>query len=184
MSSFMRSRLARVTMLVALAGLGVTGLAYATAPSDQGPFPLTSVPDCLATVPAPPGGAHLCKVHPFAGPTVPWQASTGEWIVIRAGFYYPDPSAQAECQADQASVVATITIDGKNVPVDTIPCTVGTGPYTGYWPLDYRALSHPLTPGVHNIVETLTWTTTTASEPAGFTYTLPATLTVVNGAGK
>jgi hypothetical protein len=124
-------------------------------------------------------------VHPFAGPDVPWLASSGEWVVIRAGFYYPDdPTAQADCQADQASVVATVTIDGKKLPVQTIPCTEGTGDFAGDWPLDFRALSHPLTPGVHNIVETLTWTTATSSAPAGFTYTLPATLTVTNGAAN
>ena len=71
-------------------------------PTDQGPFPLSSVPDCLTAAPNT-GGAHICKVR-AAGGIASWQALTGEWIVIRAAA---GENTLADCSADQASIVPT-----------------------------------------------------------------------------
>lgn len=165
MKSITRVRLMRVAVLMALTGLVVTGVAYATPPSDQGPSPLATVPDCKAPV-ADTGGAHICKVRAVLGGN--WQAGTGEWIVVRAGS---GSDTQAACLADEATIVATITIDGKNLPVDTISCAFVAA--FGGWFVDWRALSHPLPKGDHAIVET--WYVGGVAVA-----TFPATLTVSN----
>jgi hypothetical protein len=139
-------------------------------PTDQGPFPLSSVPDCLTAAPNT-GGAHICKVR-AAGSIASWQASIGEWIVIRAAA---GENTLADCSADQASIVPTITIDGTSLPVDVTPCAFHAGAYY----VDYRALSHPLPKGDHAISESL-YFTTDAGAPTGTTLTFSTTLTVAN----
>ena len=160
-----------MTFVLVLGGLGATA-AFAAPPTDQGPFPLSSVPDCKTGVPDT-GGAHICKVRAAVGGS--WQAGTGEWIVIRAATGQP---TQAACLADQGSIVATITIDGKSLPVDTIPCAFDAG--SGLWFVDYRALSHPLPKGNHAISESWYFTIDANGVPAGATFTFTATLTVSN----
>ena len=175
MKAHLRFRFLPVLIFVLLAGLAATA-AFAAPPTDQGSFPLSSVPDCKATVPDNPGGAHICKVRAAAGGE--WQAATGEWIVIRSGFAPDMPdTTQATCLAYQASIVATIRIDGKNLPVDTIPCEF-IGPPSNFWFLDYRALSHPLPPGVHAISVSFVFTTAVGPNAAGTTITDSATLTI------
>ena len=137
-------------------------------PTDQGSFPLSSVPDCLTAAPNT-GGAYICKVR-AAGGIASWQASTVEWIVIRAAA---GENTLAACSADRASIVPTITIDGTRLPVDVIPCAF----YAGAYYVDYRALSHPLPNGDHAISESL-YFTTDAGDPAGTTLTFSTTLTV------
>src|SRR5581483_8433483 len=102
MTSCLRFRFSSALVLLVLAGLGVTQSASATPPSAAGPFPLASVPECLATA-QDTGGARICQVRQ-AFPGTPWQAATGEWIVVRntAGS-----ASQATCLATQGSVVAT-----------------------------------------------------------------------------
>jgi hypothetical protein len=164
-------------LLLVLAGV-VAAAAFATPPSDQGPYPLDSVPDCVAAAPDT-GGAHICKVHPFAA-GVPWQAGTGEWVVIRgAEFAFGTADDHATCLAIQASLKVTITIDGNSLPVDNIPCAFNAAANT--WITDWRALSHPLPKGAHAIVETLVFTTAVDSIfSAGDTITANGTLTVSN----
>jgi hypothetical protein len=157
-----------VLMFLVLAGLAATA-AFAAPPTDQGSFPLSSVPDCQATAPDT-GGAHICKVRAAAGGD--WQAGSGEWIVIRAGF----GNTQATCLAYQVSVVATITIDGKTLSVDTIPCEYIAS--SDFWFVDYRALSYPLPPGDHAIQASFYFTTAVDIHPAGSTLIDNATLTV------
>jgi hypothetical protein len=157
-------------MLPVLAVLWAAQLVYASPPSDAGSFPLSAVPDCVATAPDT-GGAHICKVRAAVGGQ--WQAGTGEWIVIRAA---KGSTTQAGCLTDTASIVPTITIDGNSLPVDTIPCELNVA--SGLWFIDYRALSHPLPPGDHAIVESWYFTTNDGSNLAGTTITFNATLTV------
>jgi hypothetical protein len=165
-----------VLVLFVLVGLGATA-AFAAAPTDQGAFPLNSVPDCVAGAPDT-GGAHICKVHPFA--SGPWQASTGEWILVRGAIWAVGGGAdEALCLAIQSSLDVTITIDGNSLPVDNIPCAFDAA--DGIWVSDWRALSPPLPPGDHQIVQTLVFTTAIPALgiSAGSTSTPSATLTVV-----
>jgi hypothetical protein len=156
--------------LLALAGLGVTQLASANPPSAAGPFPLASVPDCIATAPDT-SGAHICQLHQTS-PSTPWQAATGEWIVIRN----PSGSAsQATCLATQASVVATFTLDGDPIPVEVTPCAETAG----LWWVEWRALSHPLPPGDHAVAMSRYYTTAVGGFPAGASLTFRETLTVL-----
>jgi len=91
-----------------------------------------------------------------------WQASTGEWIVVRLGDAEtvdpanPDAAKQL-CEELQASIVATITLDGQSLPVSTIPCELhpGNDGNPDVWFVDWRALSQPLTPGGHTF--TVSW---------------------------
>jgi hypothetical protein len=158
-----------VCTIAALAVLGAAGTAHASPPSDAGPFPLSTVPDCLTAAPDS-GGPHVCKVRPAFG-LADWQAGAGEWIVVRVGDAEPD---QAGCLAVQASVVATITVDGTTLPVDTTPCQFSAGS----WVVDYRALSHPLAPGDHAISTSWYFTTAAVGNAAGSTLTFGTTLTV------
>lgn len=174
MKAHLRFRFLPVLIFVVLAGLAATA-AFAAPPTDQGSFPLSSVPDCTTTA-LNKGGVHICKVRAAVGGD--WQAATGEWIVIRSGFAPDMPdTTQATCLAYQASIVATITIDGKNLPVDTIPCElIPNSP--DFWFVDYRVLSHPLPPGVHAISASFVFTTAVGPNLAGTTITDSATLTV------
>ena len=172
MKVHVRFRFLPVLMLLVLAGVAAAA-AFAAPPSDQGPFPLSSVPDCLTAAPDT-GGAHICKVRAAAG-VANWQASTGEWIVIRAAI---GENTLADCSADQASIAPTITIDGKSLPVDVTPCAFDTG--SGFWFVDYRALSHPLPKGNHAISESWYFTTDAPGAPAGTTVPFSTTLTVSN----
>ena len=149
-----RQRLSRLAVvLVAAVGVSsVTQTATASPPTD-----LTSLgpllPDCTASAPDT-SGAHICWVTPLRPG---WQASTGEWIVIRVGDAISvDPAnpnaARTRCEQEQASIVATTTLDGVSLPVDTIACELrlsGDPAQPDVWFVDYRALSHPLTPGEH-----------------------------------
>ena len=172
MTSHLSFRFSSVLMLLVLAGLGMTQLASATPPSAAGPFPLASVPECLATA-QDTGGAHICQLRQTF-PGTSWQAETGEWIVIRntAGS-----ASQATCLATQESVVATFAIDGEPIPVELIPCAETAG----LWWVEWRALSHPVTPGVHAISMSRYYTTAVGGFPAGATLTFHETLTVVPG---
>ena len=124
-------------------------IAFASSPSDLTPLG-PSLPSCVAGAPDT-SGAHICWVTPLRPG---WQASTGEWIVVRVGNAAEvDPSnpdaARILCAQLQASVVATITLDAEPLPVDTIPCELRPGS-PAVWFVDWRALSHPLTPGDHS----------------------------------
>lgn len=174
-------RLMSALLLPVVAAFAATQVVYASPPSDQGAFPLSSVPDCTTSLPAT-GGAFLCKAQIFGEPTQ--QAPAGEWIVIRGGIgVTPDEAdgygtPQDVCLAFQAGFRITMTIDGRAVPVDTIPCAY-YAPLDA-WFVDYRTLSHPLTPGVHTITQT--WYATVdlpEDTPAGYTEVDTITLTVV-----
>jgi len=160
-----------VMLVLVLGGLGATA-AFASPPSDQGPFPLSSVPDCKTGAPDT-GGAHICKVRVAIGGN--WQAGTGEWIVVRLANGL---DTQAKCLSDQASIVATITIDGTSLPVDVISCAFNAD--SGLWFVDYRALSQPLPKGEHAISESFYYTTDSNGVTAGTTETFTATLAVSN----
>jgi hypothetical protein len=134
------------------------------------------VPDC--TTAANTGGAHICKVRVVAGGN--WRAEPGEWIVIRAAVGHDGAKAKATCMANQAAAVVTITIDGRQHPVDTIPCALDSGRYE----VDWRALSHPLTPGRHIIVETWYFPRATPDWPAGATAVWLAALTIAPKPGS
>jgi len=179
-------RIARLAAVVAALGVVVaaTQTAAASPPTDLAPLG-PSLPSC--TVGAPDtSGAHVCWVTPLrAG----WQASTGEWITVRVGdAINVDPAnpgaAQSLCEQVQASVVATITIDGDSLPVDTIPCVLhpSSDPtQPDVWFVDWRGLSHPLTPGVHTF--SISWFFTSTVDgigTAGDTATFgPQTVTVM-----
>lgn len=181
MRGHLRFRFLPMLLLMVLAGLAASA-AFAVPPTDQGLFPLDSVPDCVAGTQIQ-GGAQICKVHPFAS-GVDWQATTGEWIVVRGTYYIygaGDALDQTYCQQIQSTLSVTFTIDGKTVPTDVIPCTYFGDPYDT-WIADFRALSHPLTPGTHTIVEKLVFTQDIGGVFfAGDTSTETGTLTVVNG---
>jgi hypothetical protein len=144
--------------------------ALASPPSDLVPLG-PSLPSCNATAPDT-SGAHQCWVTPLRGG---WQASTGEWIVVRVGDL---EATQSLCAQMQASVVATITLDGQSLPVDTIACQLRDD---GTWFVDWRALSVPLTPGTHTF--TASWYFTQSVDgiaSAGQTSQFPTqTLTVI-----
>ena len=173
-----RSLLVLVATLV-VAAVAATTKASASSPTDLvplGPF----LPPCAASAPDT-GGAHQCWVTPLRPG---WQASTGEWIVVRVGnAEQVDPAnpdaARTLCEQLQATVVATVTIDGNALPTDTIPCELHPGS-PDVWFVDWRALSPPLTPGTHTFSESWYFTNTvdgigTAGETSTFG---PQTLTV------
>lgn len=142
-----RSRFQAALMLPVLAALASTQVAYASPPSDQGTLPLPMA-DCAAGAPDT-GGAHICKLRIFD--TVNWQASTGEWIVVRGGT---GEVTLADCLSDQTGVVVTYAINGRTFPADTIPCQDFSAPGAPFFFVDWRLLSHPLPPGVYTFTET------------------------------
>jgi hypothetical protein len=163
-----------LALVFLVAAIAVAQTASASPPSDLGPLgPPPNVPNCTPGAPDTKG-AHICWVTPLRPG---WQASTGEWIVIRVGDASDvDPAnpgaAQARCEQLQASVVATITLDGQSLPVDTIPCEFQ--PQAGRWFVDFRALTHPLPPGEHTFSESWFFTTTVPGVAnAGETWTFP-----------
>lgn len=178
MTTYLKGRFLPVLAVVLVAILGVVGVASAAPPGDAGPSPL-NLPNCMAAQDT----GHICKVSPalasFTGQPVTWQATTGQWIVIRLGWIDPDPTI---CSAAQASLIVTITLDGKPFPVDTFPCQFQTGLATG-WIVDYRTLVHPLPPGEHSISVTSYFPTAIGYPgdytPAGTTVTDATTLTVI-----
>jgi hypothetical protein len=177
----MRRFMSFVTAFGALLAFG--SVASAMPPSDLVPTG-PSLPACMATAPDT-SGAHQCFVAPrFSG----WQASTGEWIVVRLGdAENVDPAnpdaAKTVCEEMQASVVATNTLDGQSLPVDTIPCELRprSNGNPDIWFVDWRSLSPPLTPGDHTF--TVRWYFTQTVEGianAGETLQFPTqTLTVI-----
>ena len=67
-------------LAISVAAFAVSSIASASPPTDLaplGPF----LPSCVAGAPDT-GGAHTCWVVPLRPG---WQASTGEWIVVRLG---------------------------------------------------------------------------------------------------
>ena len=169
-----------LVLVASVAVFAISSIASASAPTDLAPLgPL--LPSCTASAPDT-GGAHICWVTPLRPG---WQASTGEWIVVRLGDAEPvDPAnpdaAKTRCAQLQASIVATITLDGQSLPVDTIPCELHPGS-PDVWFVDWRALSHPLTPGEHTF--TVSWYFTQTVDGvanAGDTSVFPTrTLTVI-----
>lgn len=178
MKAYLKSRFVPVLAVVLLAALGTAEAAMAVPPSDAGSSPL-ALPNCMAGVDI----GQICKVSPafapFTGQPVTWQAKTGTWIVIRLGWIDPDP---ANCAATQATLILTITLDGKQLPVDTFGCQFETGLATG-WIVDYRALVQPLPPGEHSISVTSYFPVAIGYPgdyvPAGTTEIDSTTLTVV-----
>ena len=170
-------------LAASVAAFAVSSIASASPPSDLVPLG-PSLPSCVAGGPDT-RGAHICWVVPlFSG----WQASTGEWIVVRLGDAEPvDPAnpdaAKTVCEQFEASVVATITLDGLSLPVDTIPCALhpGRSGNPDVWFVDWRGLTQPLTPGEHTF--TVSWHFTQTVEGvanAGETRQFPTqTLTVI-----
>jgi hypothetical protein len=162
-------------LIASIAFVAVIQTAAASPPTDLAPLgPL--LPNCDSAAPDT-HGAHICWVVPLQ-PS--WQASTGEWIVVRAN----PGAAQSLCEQMQASVVATITLDGQSLPVDTIPCVLHPSPdptQPDVWRVDWRALSPPLTPGEHTFSASWFFTTTVdGNGTAGQTATFPtSTLTVM-----
>ena len=142
--------------MAALAVVAPTQSVLASPPSDLVPLG-PSLPSCNVGAPDT-RGVHICWVTPLRPG---WQASTGEWIVVRLGDAEAvDPAnpdtARTLCEELQASIVATITLDGESLPVDTIPCELHPGNGNpDVWFVDWRALSQPLTPGEHTF--TVSW---------------------------
>jgi hypothetical protein len=146
-------RLSRILsgLIATLALIAAPQSVLASPPNDLVPLG-PSLPSCTANAPDT-GGAHICWVTPLRPG---WQASTGEWIVVRLGNALTVDSANPEaaqtlCEELQAAIVATITLDGQSLAVDTIPCELhpGSSGNPDVWFVDWRALSHPLTPGGH-----------------------------------
>jgi hypothetical protein len=169
----MRSlRLAKpaLALLVSVAAIVAVHGAAASPPTDLAPLGPT-LPSCTASAPDV-SGAHVCWVIPIRPG---WQASTGEWIVVRIGDLEP---TQSLCEQMQASVVATLTLDGQSLPVDTIPCH---GSDANGWFVDWRALSPPLPPGEHPFSASWYFTATVDGiGTAGQTAVFPTqTLTVI-----
>src|SRR5438445_1791247 len=172
-----------LVLVASVAVFAISSIASASAPTDLAPLgPL--LPSCTASAPDT-GGAHICWVTPLRPG---WQASTGEWIVVRVGDAEAvDPSnpdaAKTLCEAFQAAIVATITLDGQSLPVDTIPCELhpGSGGNSDVWFVDWRALSQPLTPGQHTFSASWFFTQTVSGVAnAGDTSVFPTqTLTVI-----
>src|SRR6266516_6035545 len=99
--------------IAALAVVAPTQSVLASPPSDLVPLG-PSLPSCNVGAPDT-RGAHICWVTPLRPG---WQASTGEWIVVRVGNAAEvDPSnpdaAKVLCAQLQSSVVATITLDAE-----------------------------------------------------------------------
>jgi hypothetical protein len=107
-------------LIVTLAAFAVSAGASASPPSDLRPLGPSSLARCTASAPDQQG-AHICWVTPLRGS---WQASTGEWIVVRVGDF---ESTQSLCEQMQASVVATLTLDGQSLPVDTMTTSLRPG---------------------------------------------------------
>ena len=163
--------------------IAATQSVLASPPSDLVPLG-PSLPSCNVGAPDT-RGAHICWVTPLRPG---WQASTGEWIVVRLGDAEAvDPAnpdaARTLCEELQASIVATITLDGNSLPVDTIPCELhpGNNGNPGVWFVDWRGPSQPLTPGEHSF--TVSWfftQTVNGVANSGDTSVFPTqTLTVV-----
>jgi hypothetical protein len=178
-------RLSRIVsgLIATLALIAAPQSVMASPPDDRVPLG-PSLPSCTAVAPDT-RGAHVCWVTPLRPG---WQASTGEWIVVRLGDAEPvDPAnpeaAQALCEDLQAAIVATITLDGQSLPVDTIPCELhpGGNGNPDVWFVDWRALSQPLTPGGHAFTVSWFYTRTVPGfANAGDTAVFPTqTLTVI-----
>src|SRR5437763_7384682 len=173
----------QVVLVALVAVFAASSIASASPPSDLSPLgPM--LPSCVASAPDT-GGAHICWVTPLRSG---WQASTGEWIVVRLGDASSvDPTnpgaAETRCEQMQASIVATITLDGQSLPVDTIPCELhpGSNGNPDVWFVDWRALNQPLTPGQHTFSASWYFTQTVAGVAnAGDTSVFPTqTLTVI-----
>ena len=170
-------------LIAGLALIAGTQSALASPPSDLVPLG-PSLPSCIAGEPDT-RGAHICWVVPLRPG---WQASTGEWVVVRLGDAEPvDPNnpdaAKTLCEELQASIVATNTLDGQSLPVDTIPCELHPGKNgdPDVWFVDWRALSQPLMPGGHTFTASWFYTQTVAGVAnAGDTTVFPTqTLTVI-----
>ena len=167
-------------LAASVAAFAVSSVAAGSPPTDLPPLG-SFFPSCVAGA-LDTSGAHQCWVVPLRPG---WQASTGEWIVVRLGSAQAvDPSnpgaAKSLCEQLQASIVATITLDGQSLPADTIPCELHPGT-PDVWFVDYRALSHPLTPGEHTFTVSWYFTQTVDSiGNAGETSIFPTqTLTVI-----
>ncbi|TMC84860.1 MAG: hypothetical protein E6J06_05410 [Chloroflexi bacterium] len=170
-------------LVAMLALIAAPPSALAAPPSDLVPLG-PSLPSCIAGAPDTPG-AHICWVTPIRPG---WQASTGEWVVVRLGdAEQVDPAnpdaAKTLCEELQAAIVATITIDGQSLAVDTIPCELhpGSNGNPDVWFVDWRGLSQPLTPGQHTFTVSWYFTQTVPGfANAGDTSVFPTqTLTVI-----
>ena len=169
-------------LAASVAAFAVSSVAAGSPPTDLPPLG-SFFPSCVAGA-LDTSGAHQCWVVPLRPG---WQASTGEWIVVRLGDAEAvDPAnpdtARTLCEELQASIVATITLDGESLPVDTIPCELHPGNGNpDVWFVDWRALSQPLTPGEHTF--TVSWYFTQTVDGvanAGDTSVFPTrTLTVI-----
>jgi hypothetical protein len=169
-----------LVLAASVAAFAFSSIASASAPTDLAPLG-SLLPSCTASAPDT-AGAHICWVTPLRPG---WQASTGEWIVVRLGDAAPvDPAdpdaARTLCEQLQASIVATITLDGQPLAVDTIPCELHPG-NPDVWFVDWRALSRPLTPGEHTFTVTWYFTQTVAGVAnAGDTSVFPTqTMTAI-----
>jgi hypothetical protein len=159
-----RSRFLTAFLLPVIAALVSTQVAYASPPSDNGTLPLPMA-DCAAGAPDT-GGAHICKLRIFD--TVNWQASTGEWIVVRGG---DGEDTLTNCLSIQRGVVVTYTINGTTFPADTFPCQDLSSPGAPFFFVDWRLLSHPLPSGVYTFTETAIATANLPDgTPAGATW--------------
>src|SRR5438093_8734792 len=114
-------QLARIVerAIAALAVVAPTQSVLASPPSDLVPLG-PSLPSCNVGAPDT-RGVHICWVTPLRPG---WQASTGEWIVVRLGDAEAvDPAnpdtARTLCEELQASILATITLDRESLPVDS-----------------------------------------------------------------
>jgi len=172
-----------VVLIASIAVFAGSSIAAASPPTDLAPLG-PSLPSCVAGAPDT-SGAHICWVVPLRPG---WQASTGEWIVVRLGDAEPvdaanPDAAQTLCEQLQASIVPRITLDGQSLPVDTIPCELhpGTNGNPDVWFVDWRALSQPLTPGEHTFTVSWHYTQTVPGiANAGDTTVFPTqTLTVI-----
>jgi hypothetical protein len=179
-------RLSRIApgFVAVILSIAATQTALASPPSDLVPLGPSTLPPCAAGAPDTTG-AHICWVVPLRPG---WQASTGEWIVVRLGDAEPvDPAnpggAKTLCEQMEASIVATITLDGQSLPVDTVPCELrpGNNGNPDIWFVDYRGLSNPLTPGGHTFTVSWFFTQTVPGVAnAGHTAVFPTqTLTVM-----
>ena len=178
-------RLSRIVsgLIATLALMAVPQSVLASPPNDLLPLG-PSLPSCTANAPDTQG-AHICWVTPLRSG---WQASTGEWVVVRVGNAEPvDPAnpegAQTLCEVLQGAIVATITLDGQSLPVDTIPCELhpGSNGNPDVWFVDWRALGQPLAPGEHAFTVSWIYTQTVPGVAnAGDTAAFPTqTLTVI-----
>ena len=139
-----------------------------------------NVPD--VGVPPAPGtssndGAfpHFCTVGLLGGS---WQASTGEWTLLRIGW---GTDTEQDCKAFLANVTVTILFQGSPVAFDTTPCQ--QKPFG--WVTQSRVLMHPLQPGSYSATFIFVFNAAvfdgSNTFPAGFVIQppSPSTLTVV-----